>query len=180
MSHYDDLQRFRDKTHNLQHDFKDFSAQNVAFHQGDWALIKQLSSFSDGSQLTMGKPISSPYQVNPALFAHSESVPIINAETESKSDVAPVAPIASASILRDVSQTFSSVPAQTVMPVDRSDSLLPASEFSEPITPIEPAIPPIAPTNYQRLFAPKTAEVKTSVEKNQPLQSLLERIASCR
>lgn len=44
----------------------------------------------------------------------------------------------------------------------------------------EPERAPVAPTNFSRLFVAPPAEKPRTVEKNQPLQSLLERIATCR
>ena len=60
MNNYDDLQRFKDKTHTQQHDFKDFSSQNLAHDYGNWAIINQLSPATEESALAMGGHVSLP------------------------------------------------------------------------------------------------------------------------
>jgi len=60
MNNYDDLQRFKDKTHTQQHDFKDFSSQNLAHDYGNWAIINQLSPATEESALAIGGHVSLP------------------------------------------------------------------------------------------------------------------------
>jgi len=43
MNHYDDLQRFKDKTRTQKLAFKDLSGQSSVAERGDWAIINQLS-----------------------------------------------------------------------------------------------------------------------------------------
>ena len=186
MNHYDDLQRFKDKTRNQQYDFKDFSAQNTASDQGNWALINQLSPASDDSKLAMGGHVSlpQPQPVDPALFANiesefanieseSENIPAtVSAAPETAATVTPVAPI-----LRDVAHQLAAASVQPVAPVVHS---APKPRVSAPVTPTQPSVTSSEPANFARLFASKPADVKPTVEKNQSLQSLLERIASCR
>jgi hypothetical protein len=43
MNHYDDLQRFKDKTRNQKYEFKDLSAQNLSPDHGSWAIMNQLA-----------------------------------------------------------------------------------------------------------------------------------------
>lgn len=146
MNNYDDLQRFKDKTHTQQHDFKDFSSQNLAHDYGNWAIINQLSPVTEESALAMGGHVSLPVpqSVDPDMFA-----------PKAQPFAAPAAVTSAA-----VNPAAEPVPMPAPMPA-------PA-----------PAAP--APVNFSQLFAPKSAEAKPAVEKNQPLKSLLERIASCR
>jgi len=177
MNHYDDLQRFKDKTRNQQYEFKDFSAQNIASDQGNWALINQLSPASDDNKLAMGGHVSlpQPQPVDPALFSSIEinSIPpTLSVAPETVADVTPVAPI-----LREVAHQPAAAPVEPVAPVVHN---APKPPVSTPVAPTQPSVTPPEPANYARLFASKPAEVKPTVEKNQSLQSLLERIASCR
>ncbi len=163
MNHYDDLQRFKDKTRNQKHDFKDLSAQNLASDQGNWALIQQLSPVTDASTLAMGGHVSLPVpqSVEPDLFARKESVPV--------ADVSDPVPAAAPSILQSVArQLAATTPTQTYTPAPAPVRSLPAERVTT------------ADVNYTQLFAAKAPEAKPQVEKNQPLHSLLERIASCR
>lgn len=189
MNHYDDLQRFKDKTSNQQYDFKDFSAQNTAHDQGSWALINQLSPASDENKLAMGGHVSlpQPQPINPTLFTTSES--------HSTQHIAPVVEDVTPSVaplLRDVAQQLSTVapvnepaPVAALAPTPVAQSPVaapavkpaPAPHYSAPV---QPAPAAAEPASYARLFAPKPADVKPATEKNQSLQSLLERIASCR
>ncbi|WP_312211779.1 cellulose biosynthesis protein BcsO [Pseudescherichia sp.] len=171
MNNYDDLQRFKDKTHTQQHDFKDFSSQNLAHDHGSWAIINQLSPATEESALAMGGHVSLPVpqSVDPDTFALKE-----------QPFVAPV--VLTAAPLPDAAlPIFQSVAAQLATP-PAAPVLAPAALVTAPApipVPI-PAAAPAAPVNFSQLFAPKAAEAKPAVEKNQPLKSLLERIASCR
>lgn len=171
MNHYDDLQRFKEKTRNQKYDFKDLSAQNLAPEQGNWAIMNQLAPASEESILAMGGHVSlpQPQAVDPEFFGPDENVPPPPVSTE-----APVA--AAHSIFADVAGQLAAHP---VTPVVSTTVKTP-----EPVPPVytthvAPA-PAAEPTSYARLFAPKAAEAHSTEEKNQPLQSLLERIASCR
>ena len=144
MNNYDDLQRFKDKTHTQQHDFKDFSSQNLAHDYGNWAIINQLSPATEESALAMGGHVSLPVP---------QSVDADTFALKAQPFAAPAALI----------------PAAEPVPMP-APSPAPAS--------IAPAV--AASVNFSQLFAPKAAEAKPVVEKNQPLKSLLERIASCR
>jgi len=172
MNNYDDLQRFKDKTHTQQHDFKDFSSQNLAHDHGSWAIINQLSPATEESALAMGGHVSLPVpqSVDADTFALKE-----------QPFVAPVA-LTPAPLPDAAPPIFQSVAAQLATP-PAAPVLAPAALITapEPIpAPIPTAAPAAAPVNFSQLFAPKAAEAKPAVEKNQPLKSLLERIASCR
>ena len=171
MNNYDDLQRFKDKTHTQQHDFKDLSSQNLAHDHGNWAIINQLSPATEESALAMGGHVSLPIpqSVEPDTFARVEQPPAV-AAVDSPAPLPAAAP-----------PIFQSVAAQLATPL-AAPVLAPAALITPP-APISaplPAAAPAAPVNFSQLFAPKAAEAKPVVEKNQPLKSLLERIASCR
>lgn len=166
MNHYDDLQRFKDKTRNQKHNFKDLSAQNLASDQGSWTLIHQLSPATEESSLAMGGHVSLPIPqpIEPDLFALKEHEPAIGSEAVS----APTA-----SILQDVASQLGAVaPVLNTRPN--------TSAPTRPTPVMTMSVPAAAPVNYAQLFAAKAPEAKPQVEKNQPLHSLLERIASCR
>ncbi|MGY5954873.1 cellulose biosynthesis protein BcsO [Kosakonia sp. BK9b] len=177
MNHYDDLQRFKDKTRNQNHAFKDFSAQNLANDQGHWSLINQLSPATDASVLAPGGHVSVPVPqtVDPALFHVSDH--------EHANDAEPVEPlrVPASSIFQGVASQLDSV-----APAFNAAASAPEPARFAPVMQI-PAPHPASLTtaasarvNYAKLFAAKTPEAKPAPGKNQPLQSLLERIASCR
>ena len=43
MSHYDDLQRFQEKTRTQNLNFQDLSSQAATREHGDWAILNQLN-----------------------------------------------------------------------------------------------------------------------------------------
>lgn len=180
MNNYDDLQRFKDKTHTQQHDFKDFSSQNLAHDYGNWAIINQLSPATEASTLAMGGHVSLPVpqSVDADTFALKEQ------------PFAAPAALAPAPLPDAAPAIFQSVAAQLATP-PAAPAFVPAPAAPIPATePVPmpastpapaPAAPAVAaPVNFSQLFAPKAVETKPAVEKNQPLKSLLERIASCR
>ena len=205
MNHYDDLQRFKDKTRNQKYEFKDLSAQNLAPDHGSWAIMNQLSPASEESKLAMGGHVSlpQPQAVSPEIFTNVDShvsykkpvsyesnVSHYNDESQQHSPES-VLPPASAelpaaavpSIFRDVAGQLVAQSAAPVTPVAPVAPVAPpVRKASVPVSPTvtTPVSSAAVPADYSRLFAPKAAEAKTTVEKNQPLQSLLERIASCR
>lgn len=61
MNHYDDLQRFKEKTRTQSLDFKDLSSHAAAREQGDWVILNQLSPGEEKeSSLAMGGSVSLP------------------------------------------------------------------------------------------------------------------------
>lgn len=44
MNHYDDLQRFQEKTRTQNLNFQDLSSQAATREHGDWAILNQLKS----------------------------------------------------------------------------------------------------------------------------------------
>lgn len=173
MNNYDDLQRFKDKTHTQQHDFKDLSSQNLAHDHGSWAIINQLSPATESSAIAMGGHVSLPVpqSVEPDTFALVEQ-PLTAPAAQAPAPLPDAAP-----------PIFQSVAAQLATP-PAAPALAPAALITPP-APLSASVPAAAPAtaapvNFSQLFAPKAAEAKPAVEKNQPLKSLLERIASCR
>lgn len=191
MNHYDDLQRFKDKTRNQKYEFKDLSAQNLSPDHGSWAIMNQLAPATEESKLAMGGHVSlpQPQAVAPDVFASEqrhervESIDIIDSiestETSTESILPPVdadlPTVTTPSIFRDVAGQLASQSAAPAAPPAQ-----PAANPVVPTTTTTPAPSVTAPADYSRLFATKAPEAKPTVEKNQPLQSLLERIASCR
>ncbi|GJL33271.1 hypothetical protein TUM17576_00910 [Enterobacter hormaechei] len=194
MNHYDDLQRFKDKTRNQKYEFKDLSAQNLSPDQGSWAIMNQLAPASETSKLAMGGHVSlpQPQAIAPDVFASAERHEIVeipesidsreNSEsTESSNEsvlppvVAEVPATTAPSIFRDIARQLASQSTTSAAPA--------AQQAAEPVLPAatnSPASSATESADYSRLFATKATEAKPTVEKNQPLQSLLERIASCR
>jgi len=177
MNHYDDLQRFKDKTRTQHLDFKDLSSQNQGSEQGNWAIINQLSPATEESTLAMGGHVSAaiPQAVNPEIFAVNPTTP--PADTFSPQALAS-APAAATSLLQDVASQLSAAPEPEAAP-EPAITPAPLAAAPAPQRPVAPA-PAAAPVNFAQLFAPKVTETKPAAEKNQPLKSLLERIASCR
>ncbi|MBS1203583.1 MAG: hypothetical protein H6R25_482 [Proteobacteria bacterium] len=161
MNHYDDLQRFKDKTRNQKHNFKDLSAQNPGNDQGNWTLIQQLSPVTDESTLSMGGHVSVPVpqSVEADLFASTEN--------PSAADVNEPASTPAPSIFQAVASQIA-----TVIP--------PPTPEPAPVRALTAGEAKSAAVNYAQLFAAKAPEANPKTEKNQPLHSLLERIASCR
>ncbi len=106
MNHYDDLQRFKDKTRNQKLDFKDLCTK-LSKRPGSWTIINQLSPATETSTLAMGGHVSVPvpHAVEPDLFA-------ISAEEEAPlavPDLRDVTPVPSASIFKDVASQLDAV-----------------------------------------------------------------------
>lgn len=191
MNHYDDLQRFKDKTRNQKYEFKDLSAQNLSPDQGSWAIMNQLAPASETSKLAMGGHVSlpQPQAIAPDVFVNAERHEIVeipesidsseSTESSNESVLPPVdaeVPAATVpSIFRDIARQLASQSTAPAAPAARQEAepVLPAATNSPVSSATEAA-------DYSRLFATKATEAKPTVEKNQPLQSLLERIASCR
>lgn len=191
MNHYDDLQRFKDKTRTQSLEFKDLSAQSAARERGDWAILDQLSPPTEKeTTLAVGGSVS---QVVPQP---------VSADAFAPHDVPPVRVVSSqalphetqASIMQSVSKQMAPsseaepapvrAPAQVAKPEPGIRAVTPQADpapqtFARPPVPAET----VAAVNYSRLFAPKSTAIADKAdkeEKDQPLKSLLERIASCR
>ena len=144
MNHYDDLQRFQEKTRTQNLNFQDLSSQAATREHGDWAILNQLNPGAEKpSSLALGGSVSAPLP---------QSVP--------------------ADLFRQVEAAVAAAP--TSDPVVSAASAAPAT--SQPVVETAAAAPA---ENYAHLFAAKSAE-PVAKNKDQPLKSLLERIATCR
>ncbi|EOY3005960.1 TPA: cellulose biosynthesis protein BcsO [Klebsiella quasipneumoniae] len=176
MNHYDDLQRFQEKTRTQNLKFQDLSSQAATREHGDWAILNQLNPGAEKpSSLALGGSVSAPLpQSVPAdLFHQIEAAVAAAPASDPVASAAPAAP-------QPVVETAAAAPE----PVRQEPAVAPAPPIPAP----EPAMAPpprIAPRpapaaeNYAHLFAAKSAEPVTK-NKDQPLKSLLERIATCR
>ena len=156
MHHYDDLQRFKDKTRTSTLNLRDLSSQNRIREHGNWSIVNQMTADPDVAPLARGGKITQPIPqpVDAQTFVLNDApVPVVVPEPVSS---------ATPSILQTLAMPVTPAiePAPTSLP--------------------EPETAPVAPANFSRLFAAPPAETPRTVEKNQPLQSLLERIATCR
>lgn len=178
MNHYDDLQRFQEKTRTQNLKFQDLSSQAATREHGDWAILNQLNPGAEKpSSLALGGSVSAPLpQSVPADLFHQIEAAV--AAAPASASVVPAAPAASAAPQPAV-ETATAAPE----PVRQEPAVTPAPSIPAP----EPAMAPPrmaprpAPTaeNYAHLFAAKSAE-PVAKNKDQPLKSLLERIATCR
>ncbi|ASV23234.1 TPA: cellulose biosynthesis protein BcsO [Klebsiella variicola] len=178
MNHYDDLQRFQEKTRTQNLKFQDLSSQAATREHGDWAILNQLNPGAEKpSSLALGGSVSAPLpQSVPADLFHQIEAAV--AAAPASASVVPAAPAAPAAPQPAV-ETATAAPE----PVRQEPAVTPAPSIPAP----EPAMAPprIAPRpapaaeNYAHLFAAKSAEPVTK-NKDQPLKSLLERIATCR
>lgn len=171
MNHYDDLQRFKDKTRTQNMTFKDLSGQSSVAERGDWAIMNQLSpTTEEKSALGTGgsvaqaipQPVSGETFMVPDMPAASDRAP---------EPVAPAAPPA-----------MNTAPVPPAVPVAPS---VPAAQAAPAAPRTENAPRPAASgaVNYSRLFSAQGGPAADSAgkrEKDVPLKSLLERIASCR
>jgi len=170
MNHYDDLQRFKDKTRNQALDFKDFSGQTQGSEQGSWAILNQLLPATETNALAVGGHVSLPIPqpVTPEAFALTDA-----AFVPDKVAIETVSHDAS-SILNDVAEQLAATPDTLSVPPAPAPAPAPAPES------VRAVMPAPAEVNFSRLFAPATNTPTPTAEKNQPLNSLLERIATCR
>ncbi|EMX1846416.1 TPA: cellulose biosynthesis protein BcsO [Klebsiella quasipneumoniae subsp. quasipneumoniae] len=176
MNHYDDLQRFQEKTRTQNLKFQDLSSQAATREHGDWAILNQLNPGAEKpSSLALGGSVSAPLpQSVPAdLFRQVEAAVAAAPASDPVASAAPAAP-------QPVVETAAAAPE----PVRQEPAVAPAPPIPAP----EPAMAPPprmarrpapAAENYAHLFAAKSAEPVTK-NKDQPLKSLLERIATCR
>ena len=178
MNHYDDLQRFKDKTRTQKLTFKDLSGQSSVAERGDWAIINQLSPETGDEKKTLGtggsvghvipQPVSST-----AFDFHNIPAP------EPQPRAAP--PIAAAPVSAAV--TSASAPITPASAPVAAPAAVPQPQ-AEPVPPVRAPRPSATDAvNYARLFAAKNAPAADKTEnqaKDLPLKSLLERIASCR
>lgn len=178
MNHYDDLQRFQEKTRTQNLKFQDLSSQAATREHGDWAILNQLNPGAEKpSSLALGGSVSAPLpQSVPADLFHQIEAAV--AAAPASASVVPAAPAAPAAPQPAV-ETATAAPE----PVRQEPAVTPAPSIPAPEPVMAPPrmAPRPAPTaeNYAHLFAAKSAE-PVAKNKDQPLKSLLERIATCR
>jgi hypothetical protein len=157
------LQRFKDKTRNQALDFKDFSGQNQVSDQGSWAILNQLQPQAETDTFAHGGHVSlaAPQPVSAETFTLAEATPLPDVTA------VDIIPANASSIFQGVAEQLATQAESLPMPTP---------------APVCVAAPVHAPTevNFSRLFAPAASAPKPAAEKNQPLNSLLERIATCR
>lgn len=190
MNHYDDLQRFKEKTRTQSLHFKDLSSQSAAREQGDWVILNQLAPGEKESSLAMGGSVSLPLpqqvpadtflwvEAAPAQAAPDPTPPILTPEpTPAAAVVVPAAvtpsPVAQAAA---PAEAVPAIPAAAPIPAP-APATAPAPSMSPPPSATPRPLP--AAEGYAHLFATKVAE-PAAKDKDQPLKSLLERIATCR
>ena len=200
MNHYDDLQRFKEKTRTQSLDFKDLSSHAAAREQGDWVILNQLSPGEEKeSSLAMGGSVSLPIPqpVPTDMFHWVEAQPAHTPLPSSPVVPAPVMPPpVSVSAPHDPLSVAENTrvaepapamavplaPAPAVAP-DPAPAVAPApapAVAPAPPVAVRPAMPSVqAAEGYAHLFAAKAVE-PVAKNKDQPLKSLLERIATCR
>ena len=197
MNHYDDLQRFKEKTRTQSLDFKDLSSHAAAREQGDWVILNQLSPGEEKeSSLAMGGSVSLPIPqpVPTDMFHWVEAQPAHPPLPSSPVAPAPVMPPpVSVSAPHDplsvAENTRVAEPAPAMaVPLAPAPAVAPdpaPAVASAPAPAVAPA-PPVAVRSavqaaegYAHLFAAKAVE-PVAKNKDQPLKSLLERIATCR
>jgi hypothetical protein len=193
MNHYDDLQRFKDKTRTQNLEFKDLSAQTTAHERGDWAILEQLSPSTDEvSSLGVGGSVSQvvPQPVSADAFVPHEVPQLRPAVPDMQPHERHASSIMQSVTSQMAQQPEPEAPAQTVeAPLVVTPPQAPRVVAAPPAPAPQPVARKPAQTtaaennSYSHLFAPKTAEIVGKAdkeEKDQPLKSLLERIASCR
>ena len=101
MSHYDDLQRFQEKTRTQNLNFQDLSSQAATREHGDWAILNQLNPGAEKpSSLALGGSVSAPLpqsvpadlfrQVEAAVAAAPTSDPVVSAASAAPATSQPV------------------------------------------------------------------------------------------
>ena len=95
MNHYDDLQRFQEKTRTQNLNFQDLSSQAATREHGDWAILNQLNPGAEKpSSLALGGSVSAPLpQSVPAdLFRQVEAAVAVAPASDPVASAAPAAP----------------------------------------------------------------------------------------
>ncbi len=190
MNHYDDLQRFKEKTRTQSLHFKDLSSQSAAREQGDWVILNQLAPGEKESSLAMGGSVSLPLpqqvpadtflwvEAAPAQAAPEPTPPILTPEPTPAAAVVVPAAVAPSPVAQAAApaEAVPALPAAAPIPAP-APATAPAPSMSPPPSAAPRPLP--AAEGYAHLFATKVAE-PAAKDKDQPLKSLLERIATCR
>lgn len=201
MKNYDDLQRFKEKTHTLDIAFKDMSGQMYeAAEQSKWSLIRQLANDDASAPFSANQRVELP-QPQP-MRDNVFSGAVMNTAAQSHMSAAPAAKTAGGSLLASLAaslpQEQPATPASTVSSLFPSPSVEPPPEAPAQSSPraasfpsLQPApifsAPPDAasaqhadrPGRFGGLFRTRNSE-PASQPKETLLKPLLEKIALCR
>jgi len=159
MNHYDDLQRFKEKTRTQSLHFKDLSSQSAAREQGDWVILNQLAPGEKESSLAMGGSVSLPLpqqvpadtflwvEPEPAQVAPEPTPPILTPEPP------PAAPVVVPAAVAPSPVAQAAAPAEPV-PATPAAAPIPAPA---PVTAPAPAMSPPPSAAPRPLPAPLPA-----------------------
>ena len=177
MNHYDDLQRFQEKRGRKTSTFRIFLRQAATREHGDWAILNQLNPGAEkSSSLALGLGLRAV-----AAVGARGSVPPVEAAVAAAPTSDPV--VSAASVAPATSQPVVETAAAARDPVRQEPAPTLRLQFRRRNRPWrrrrEWPRPAPAAENYAHLFAAKSAE-PVAKNKDQPLKSLLERIATCR
>jgi len=153
MNKYDDIKRFKEKTHMEGIDYKEIADNGQEGAQQNWAILRQLSATADAP----GALGNSQRTVQPAPMPVSDREFATDGLLSTLSDMLPPAAAPSAP------------PAAAPAPA-------PAA-----LSPAQAAAPAPKAARYTSLFRPKpAAQPAADARRDTPLHPLLEMIASCR
>ncbi|MTD28087.1 cellulose biosynthesis protein BcsO [Erwinia sorbitola] len=135
MKSYDDLERFKQKTHTNHIEFKDMSEQVLNSDTTNWTVIKQLLNEGAGSVLNnsqlINRPAPQPVAADTFISSPGENVPVIS-QLAVQSFV-PATPAASsrigASLLDSISASLQ--PAAEPAPVDEPEVVVSKTQPAE-------------------------------------------------
>ena len=151
MNKYDDIKRFKEKTHMEGIDYKEISDSGQEGAQQNWAILRQLSATAEAPG-TLG---SSQRTVQPAPAPVPDREFATDSLLSTLSDMLPAAPPA----------PHAASPAPAAVSPAQPAAAPPAPEAAR----------------YTSLFRPKpVAQPAADSRRDTPLQPLLEMIASCR
>lgn len=138
MNHYDDLQRFKDKTRSQLANYKDLSAQSSAEERGDWALINQLSPTRQEPGLAMGGHVSSPVPKTVAahVFSMPPASPLQPAAASQPHDLPPL--MQSVAMLPTASAQPEAIAPAPAAPATPPSSVSIAKTLTSPLPPVAP------------------------------------------
>jgi hypothetical protein len=154
MNKYDDIKRFKEKTHMEGIDYKEIPDNGQEGAQQNWAILRQLSATAEAP----GALGSSQRTVQPAPMPVSEREFATDGLLSTLGEMLPPAAAPSAPPIRD--------------------AVSPAPHAAPPVA---PAVTAPGAARYTSLFRPKAvAQPAADARRDTPLQPLLEMIASCR
>lgn len=179
MDQYEDLQKFREKTHMKSIRFVDFTKQNKEVNHGQWTIVQQLASNNAPLVNNTYPDQSSPFLNTPTTNKTAEPVHL------TPLTIGVATPTNTMSLLKDVSmqlnrsETFQTE-VQSLSPIMTD---IQTQIQAQPQSQAQPAVQvqsvAQSQTNFSHLFTAPVDETPV-VEKEAPLQSLLKRIATCR